>query len=70
MNRFNLTGKERAIIDLIAYGHDTNTILDCLSMDYIEYKRHKQQIFKKLNISRIIQVLPVAVKLDLFDIKK
>ena len=65
-----LTDTEKIIIDMLAYGHNTQSILDWLGIDYAEYKKHKRQVFKKLKITRTIQVLPIALSLGLIEIKE
>ncbi|MBP3923817.1 hypothetical protein J6E39_01070 [bacterium] len=58
----SLTDEERNVMQLLIEGYDARDIIDWLCIDYEQYKKFKNCIFKKLKINRITQILPTALK--------
>ena len=58
----NLTENEKEIMFLLVQGHNFNGILDFVGIDYPTFIALKKSLFKKLHISRVIQILPLLIK--------
>lgn len=58
----NLTYMEKEIMFLLIQGHNFNGISSYLIIDYSEYKTLKKSLFKKLHITRIVQLLPTLIQ--------
>ena len=64
----DLTENEKEIMFLLIQGHNFNGISDFLEIDYPTFIILKKSIFKKLKITRIIQILPLLLKNGFEDI--
>ena len=58
----NLTENEKEIMFLLVQGHNFNGILEFVGIDYPTFIALKKSLFKKLHISRVIQILPLLIK--------
>ena len=56
-----LTDTEKEVMLLLIQGHNFNAISDLLCIDYNLYVSTKKSLFKKLHISRVIQILPLLL---------
>ena len=56
-----LTDTEKEIMYMLIQGQNFNGISDFIGIDYQEYITLKKSIFKKLHITRIIQILPLLL---------
>ncbi len=61
----NLTEEEKEIMYLFAQGRSCAGIMELFSFDYSRYKNIKKSLFKKLHITRIIQILPLLMENDM-----
>ncbi len=64
----DLTENEKEIMFLLIQGHNFNGISDFLEIDYPTFIILKKSIFKKLKITRIIQILPQLLNNGFEDI--
>lgn len=64
----DLTENEKEIMFLLIQGHNFNGISDFLEIDYPTFIILKKSMFKKLKITRIIQILPLLLKNGFEDI--
>ena len=60
-----LTNTEKEIALMLASGQNTFAILDWFGYEYNDFLKIKKQIFKKLKITRTIQILSAAIKYEL-----
>ena len=63
----NLTDIEKEIMLLLIQGQNYDGISEYLIIDYSEYKILKKSLFKKLHITKIIQILPLLLQNGLAD---
>ena len=64
----DLTENEKEIMFLLIQGHNFNGISDFLEIDYPTFIILKKYMFKKLKITRIIQILPQLLNNGFEDI--
>lgn len=57
----DLTEQEKEIALMLMQGQNCRTICEWFGIDYKEYVKIKKNIFKKLNIKRVTQLLPLAI---------
>lgn len=57
-----LTEQEKEIATMLMQGQNYRVICEWIGINYKEYLKIKRSIFKKLNIKRVIQILPIAIK--------
>lgn len=60
-----LTEQEKEIATMLMQGQNYRVICEWIGINYKEYLKIKKSIFKKLNIKRVTQILPIAVKYEL-----
>lgn len=66
----SLTETEKEIILMLIRGQNFRGISQWLCVEYSEYRKIKCSIFKKLKVTRITQLLPLALELGIaFDDK-
>jgi len=61
----SLTINEKEMMYLFIYGQSCGAIMELLNLDYIDYKRTKRSLLKKLKLKRIIELLPYAIENDI-----
>lgn len=64
------TDTEQTVMNMLYLGHNICTISDWLGINHAECIKIKRQIFKKLGITRVIQILPAIIKLGLRDFEE
>lgn len=57
-----ITNREREIIKLLADGMTTREIAECKNRSYDTINNHKRNIFKKLNIHKLSELIAFAVE--------
>jgi len=62
-----LTEKELEIVNLLIYGHNSNVICEWFGIEKKDFKKIKLKIFKKLKITRTIQLLKIIIDSDNFQ---
>ncbi len=58
-----LTYEEKVVMEMLIQGYNAQEIISWLAIDYQEYKKIKLRLMHKLQVKRIIQLLPLAIKL-------
>ncbi len=58
-----LTYEEKVVMEMLIQGSNAAEIISWLELDYREYKKIKLRLLHKLHVKRIIQLLPLAIKL-------
>jgi len=67
-NYFLLSESEKAVFKLLAEGNNTKQIAIILNKSYKTIHNQKISIFRKMNIVNSIDLLKIAVKLNLLDL--
>ncbi len=62
-----LTEEEKDVMLLLIQGHNFQGVSAFLGIDYLVYIKIKKSIFKKLHITKIIQILPLLLQNGLAD---
>lgn len=62
-----LTATELEFVFMLAKGQNYKGVADWLGIDYKEYVRLKRAIFKKLNVSRMTELILIVWKEDLIE---
>ncbi len=61
----NLTDIEKDIMNMLICGHNSPAIIDWYELDIKDFNKIKRNIFKKLKISRTIQILSAAIRYNI-----
>lgn len=59
--RFKLSSRENEIATLISKGLKNKEISECLNITYETVKTHRKNIFRKLNINNVSQLIKIFI---------
>ncbi len=62
-----LTKNEQDVMNLLVQGRDFKNITEFLAIDFNQYKIIKKSLFKKLNIKKVVEILPLFIKHNMVD---
>lgn len=62
-----LTATELELVFMLAKGQNYKGVADWLGIDYKEYVRLKRAIFKKLNVTRMTELILIVWEEDLIE---
>jgi len=60
-----ITKEEKALLNLLLEGENSSQIIEWMNLNYKDYLKIKHTLFKKLKITRTIQIFSAVVKLGL-----